>query len=229
MSETEREGPDFDKAAENVRKWTENAGKKIGEWTKSAGSKTAEGANKAYDWAGENMKFEVDPERIDESLDELGTKLRGLVNTGRYTKVRLKYKGKQIGPDLPMAVVLASEVATAFWAGPLRLVVVNLGIKAIIDIELVHEASNKVREGLDYWQDGESDLAEAKYREALDMKADDTSALYNLGVVLRVTGRKDEARECFLKAGEDEEHPDGRRAREALGRMEGKKREPVAD
>lgn len=221
MSDTERDAPDFDKAAENVRKWTENAGKKIGEWTRTAGTKTAEGAGKAYEWAGTSVgKFEVDPERIDESLDELGEKLRGLVNTGRYTKVRLKYKGKQIGPDLPMAVVLASEVATAFWAGPLRLVVVNLGIKAIIDIELVHEASNKVREGLEYWQDGESELAEAKYREALDMKADDTSALYNLGVVLRVTGRKDEAKACFLTAAEDEEHPDGRRAREALGRME---------
>ena len=100
------------------------------------------------------------------------------------------------------------------------LVVTNLGIKAVIDIEIVHEASNKVREGLDYWQDGEVELAEDKYREALRMKPGDTAAHYNLGVVSRVTGRKEEAREQFLAAAEDEEHDDGRRAREALGRME---------
>ncbi len=176
---------------------------------------------------------------MDDSLRLLGEKIRGLYDQGRYTKVRLKYKGKQIGPDIPMGLVLAGELATAIWAGPLRVVVVNLGIKAIIDIELVHEASNKVREGLDYYGDGEVELAEQKYREALKMKPGDTGALYNLGVVLRVTGRKDEAKESFLSAAEDgdiavrvrteEEHPDGKRAREALGRMERRDRDRDAD
>ena len=216
--------PEFEKFGEDIKTWTQNAGKKIGEWTSKASKKTEEAAGNVSDWAGD-ARIEIDPERLDESIADLGEKIRGLYDQGRYTKVRLKYKGKQIGPDIPMGLVLAGEIATALWAGPLRLVVVNLGIKAIIDIELVHEASNKVREGLDYYADGEVELAEEKYREALRMKPGDIGALYNLGVVLRVTGRKDEAKECFLEAAEDEEHPDGKRAREALGRMEKRERE----
>jgi len=211
---------DFDKAAENVRKWTEQAGKKLGEWSEKTRKRTAEGAGKATEWASDNMRVEIDPDRMDESLENLGEKLRSIYDQGRYTKIRLKFRGKQIGPDIPLGLVVAGEVATVFWTGPLVLVVTNLGIKAVIDIEVVHEASNKVREGLDYWQDGEVELAEDKYREALRMKPGDTAAHYNLGVVCRVTGRKDEARENFRAAAEDEEHDDGRRAREALGRME---------
>lgn len=211
---------DFDKAAENVRKWTEQAGKKLGEWSEKTRKKTSERAEQAQEWAADNMKVEIDPDRMDESLENLGEKLRGIYDQGRYTKIRLKFRGKQIGPEIPLALLVAGEVATVFWTGPLVLVVTNLGIKAVIDIEIVHEASNKVREGLDYWQDGEVELAEEKYREALRMKPGDTAANYNLGVVCRVTGRKEEAKEYFLQAAEDEEHDDGRRAREALGRME---------
>ncbi|HJN73911.1 MAG TPA: tetratricopeptide repeat protein [Myxococcota bacterium] len=211
---------DFDKAAESVRKWTEEAGKKLGEWSEKTRKKTAARAEKAQEWASDNMKVEIDPDHLDESLENLGEKLRSIYDQGRYTKIRLKFRGKQIGPDIPLGLVVAGEVATVFWTGPLVLVVTNLGIKAVIDIEIVHEASNKVREGLDYWQDGEVELAEDKYREALRMKPGDTAAHYNLGVVCRVTGRKEEAREQFLAAAEDEEHDDGRRAREALGRME---------
>ena len=211
---------DFDKAAESVRKWTEEAGKKLGEWSEKTRKRTAARAEKASEWASENMSVEIDPDKMDESLENLGDKLRQIYDQGRYTKIRLKFRGKQIGPDIPLGLVVAGEVATVFWTGPLVLVVTNLGIKAVIDIEIVHEASNKVREGLDYWQDGEVELAEAKYREALRMKPGDTAAHYNLGVVCRVTGRKEEAREHFLAAAEDEEHDDGRRAREALGRME---------
>jgi tetratricopeptide (TPR) repeat protein len=220
--------PEFEKFGEDIKVWTQNAGKKIGEWTSKAGKKTEEAAGSVSEWAGD-ARIEIDPENMDDSLRLLGEKIRGLYDQGRYTKVRLKYKGKQIGPDIPMGLVLAGELATAIWAGPLRVVVVNLGIKAIIDIELVHEASNKVREGLDYYGDGEVELAEQKYREALKMKPGDTGALYNLGVVLRVTGRKDEAKESFLSAAEDEEHPDGKRAREALGRMERRDRDRDAD
>ncbi len=211
--------PEYEKFGEDIKAWTATAGKKIGEWTSKAGKKTEEAAGKATDWAGD-ARIEIDPDKLDDGVRELGEKIQGLYDQGRYTKVRLKYKGRQIGPDIPMALVLAGELASAIWAGPLRVVVVNLGIKAIIDIELVHEASNKVREGLDYYADGEVELAEAKYREALKMKPGDVGALYNLGVVLRVTGQREEAKQCFLAAAEDEDHPDGKRAREALGRME---------
>jgi len=167
----------------------------------------------------EKFKLNVDPENIDESFKQLGEKLRSTVDTGRYTRVRLLYRGKQIGPDIPMAAMLAGEVA-AFWlAGPLRALIVNLGVRSFIEVELIHAADELVHEGIELYLDGEVDEAEAKYREALSKKADDAAALYNLGVLLRVTGRRSQAAECFEKAAEREGHPDAIRAREALDKM----------
>lgn len=167
----------------------------------------------------ERFRLNVDPDNIDDSLQQLGEKLKNTVNTGRYTRVRLLYKGKQIGPDIPMAALLAGEVAT-FWAtGWLKALIFNLGVKSFVEVVLVHAAEELVQEGVDLYLDGEVEAAEAKYREALEKKADDTSALYNLGVLLRVTGRRAEAIQCFEKAAKDEKHPDGERAREALEKM----------
>lgn len=169
----------------------------------------------------ERFRFEFDPDAIDDSIREFGAKVRGLYDQGRYTKVRVSYKGKQLGPDIPMAMFLAGEVASFWWAGPMRAIVLNLGVRSVIEVELVHEADGVVREGVELYMQGEVEAAEARYREALRMKPADTAALYNLGVLLRVTGRPAEAIDCFTRAGKDEQHADGARAREALGRMKG--------
>lgn len=169
----------------------------------------------------ERFRVDIDPDAIDDSLREMGAKVRSLYDQGRYTKVRVSYKGKQIGPDIPMAVFLAGEVASFWWAGPMRAIVLNLGVRSFIEVELVHEADGVVREGVDLYMQGEIEAAEARYREALRMRPGDTAALYNLGVLLRVTGRLPEAREVLTQAAADEQHPDGARAREALGRMKG--------
>lgn len=214
--------PEFERFQKNFQQWSKNAGESVRTW----GQKTAEGSKKAgegvREWA-DTFQWQVDRDNVDDSMRELGAKIRGLVQQGRYTKIRIKFKGKQLGPDIPMGVFLAGEVAAAWWAGPLGALVVTLGARTVLDIELVHEASSRVREGVDYFMDGEVELAEERYREALRMKPGDTAALYNLGVVLRVTGRRDEAKECFERASQDEEHPDGARAREALGRMSRRK------
>ncbi|MCB9741748.1 MAG: hypothetical protein H6741_02470 [Alphaproteobacteria bacterium] len=165
------------------------------------------------------FKVDIDPDAIDDSLKELGAKVRGLYDQGRYTKVRLLYKGKQMGPDIPVTLFVAGEVASFWWMGPIRALIVTLGVRTFLEVELVHEADAVVLEGVELYMDGEVEAAEAKYRKALRMKPDDTAGLYNLGVLLRVTGRKPEALDCFRKAASDEEHPDGERARAALERM----------
>lgn len=165
------------------------------------------------------FNWEVDPEKIDESLQQLREKLKRLVDQGRWTRVRFKYKGKPLGPDVPLAAVVAAEGLSLFLAGPLRLLLVNFGMKAFIEVEFVHEASERVREGQDLMADGEVEAAEAKYREALSMKPDDTAALYQLGVLLRVTGRREEAVEALERAARDSDHPDGIKAGETLEKM----------
>jgi Flp pilus assembly protein TadD len=73
--------------------------------------------------------------------------------------------------------------------------------------------------------DGELAEAEKRYRKALDKRPDDPSALYNLGTLLRVTGRDEEATSALRRAAMGPEgHPDVLRATEALDRMQGKRK-----
>ncbi|MEQ1501132.1 MAG: tetratricopeptide repeat protein [Myxococcota bacterium] len=166
--------------------------------------------------------FEIDPERIEDTLTGLRNRLRESFVAGRYTKVRLSYRGKSIGPDIPLAVFLAGE-GVAFWLlSPLAALLVNLGAKVMLDVEFVHEADELVQEGLALYLEGEIDGAERKYREALDKRADDPSALYNLGTLLRVSGRKEEALVALRKAAMGPEgHPDVKRAAEAVDKLAG--------
>lgn len=165
------------------------------------------------------FRWEVDPKAVEASIRALRERIKGAVDQGRYTKVRFRYKGRQLLPDLPLGAVLAAEGLSLALLGPLQVLVVNLGVKAFIEVELVHEASERVREGEDLFAAGEVDAAEAKYREALVMKPDDGAALYRLGVLFRVTGRRDEAIAAFEKVAANTDHPDAGKAQEALDRM----------
>ena len=169
-----------------------------------------------------NIKLEVDPAKVDEAVRAIREQVQDGLAAGRYTKVRISFRGKPIGPDIPLAVFLAGEGA-AFWlTGGLATLLVNLGAKAVLDVAFIHEADELVQEGLSLYLDGEIEAAEAKYRQALDRRDDDPSALYNLGVLLRVSGRKAEAVAMLRSAAMGPEgHPDVRRAAEALSRMEG--------
>ena len=167
---------------------------------------------------------EIDPAHIDESVQVLTEKVRSLVGQGRYTKVRVKYKGKPLMPDIPMGVFLAAEAVTFWYSGLLRALVVNLGVRTLLEVELIHDADEKVAQGVQQFMDGDIDEAERCYRDALEIKPDDTSALVNLGILLRVTGRQSEAIDVLTLAASDAQHPDGERARIALEKIQGRKK-----
>jgi tetratricopeptide (TPR) repeat protein len=169
----------------------------------------------------EGFRLEVDPEQIQDTIRELRQRVSETFQAGRHTKVRLSFRGQRLGPDIPLAVFLAGEGA-AFWLlSPLPALLVNLGAKAVLDVEFIHQADELVQAGLQHYLDGEIEAAEAKYREALRRRPDDPSALYNLGTLQRVSGRTDEARANLRRAAMGPEgHPDVLRASEALARME---------
>ena len=166
------------------------------------------------------FRIEIDPEKVEETLRELRERVNQSVTNSRYTKVRLSYKGRTIAPDMPLTLFLAGE-GVAFWLmSPLGALLVNLGAKALLDVEFIHEADEFVEEGIALYLDGELEEAEEKYLAALERRPDDPAALYNLGVLLRVTGRRQDARIRFEEAAKcDPEHPDVRRAAEALERL----------
>jgi Tfp pilus assembly protein PilF len=51
------------------------------------------------------------------------------------------------------------------------------------------------------------------------MRPGDVGANYNLGVLLRVSGRPEQALECLRLAAAHPEHPDAARARELIDKM----------
>lgn len=166
------------------------------------------------------FRVPVDPQDVEATLRALRKRLSESVASGRYTKVRLSYKGKALGPDLPLGVVLASE-GLAFWMlSPLAAILVNLGAKAFLDVEFIHEADELVQEGIHLYMDGEMEAAEARYRDALLRRPEDPAALYNLGTLLRVTGRREDALETLRRAAMGPpSHPDVARAAESIERM----------
>mgnify|MGYP000309264887 CR=1 FL=1 len=171
--------------------------------------------------AGSDQRFrlDLDPEAIDETLRELGSRMRKQFDRHRHSKVRLTYKGKPLIADIPIAVFIASEAASFWWMGPLRVLLVNLGARTFIEVELVNAADDLVAEGNALYMDAEVEEAEVKYRQALVMRPGDPSALYHLGVLLRVTGRKDEAIESLQEAADWGDHPDSTKASEMLTKM----------
>ena len=173
----------------------------------------------------EGFRVQIDPDHVQDTLEQIRERIRESFQASRYTKVRLSYKGRTIAPDIPLAVFLATE-GVAFWLiSPLPALLVNLGAKAFLDVEFIHEADELVQEGLALYLDGETEAAERKYREALKRRPDDPSALYNLGTLLRVTHRPEEAVTVLRQAAMGPEgHPDVIRAAEALERLQGKRK-----
>lgn len=169
----------------------------------------------------EGFRVEVDPERVEETLREIRRRVGESFQSSRHTRVRLSYRGRRLGPDIPLAVFLAGE-GVAFWLlSPLPALLVNLGAKAVLDIEFIHDADELVQSGLQAYLDGELDIAEQRYREALRKRPDDPAALYNLGTLLRVSGRTAQARDALRRAAMGPEgHPDVLRASQALERLD---------
>jgi tetratricopeptide (TPR) repeat protein len=167
----------------------------------------------------ENIRIEIDPKEMDKSIKNIQEQVKKVATDGRYTKVRVKYTGKQLGPDIPLGIFLAAEAATFWYAGLIRALVVNLGARSFIDIEFVHEGTEKVSEGRDLYADGEIEAAEECYREALRIRPDDPYAHYHLGVLLRVSGRKEDAKEHLQTAADTPNFEHAEKAQEILDRL----------
>lgn len=169
------------------------------------------------------FRINLDPDNVEQTLQELSNRLNKQLARHRHSKVRLSYKGRPILEDLPIAVFLAGEAASFWWLGPLRVLLVNFGLRSFLDVELVNEADEHIAAGNAFYLDGEVEDAEQSYRRALVVRSGDPSALYHLGVLLRVTGRKDEAIDAFERSANWGEHPDAEKASQLLIKMKVRK------
>ncbi|MCY1030623.1 tetratricopeptide repeat protein [Corallococcus sp. BB11-1] len=149
---------------------------------------------------GRVLPFEIDPARLEEGLKKLQGELVHWTNKGRYTKVRFKFRGKQLLPDLPLAAVVAAEGLTFYWGGILRMLVAHVVGRSVLEVELVNDADKRVQAGREALLSGDVDQALALFREALSMDRDNPSAHLNVGVALKLRGDREGALAAFEMA-----------------------------
>ncbi|MGA9520031.1 MAG: tetratricopeptide repeat protein [Myxococcaceae bacterium] len=137
---------------------------------------------------------------LEETLQKLGAEVKRWTNKGRYTKVRFKFRGRQLLPDLPLAAVVAAQGLSFYWAGILRVLLVNVAGGSLIDVELVNDADKKVQEGREAVLSGDLDRALEHFRRALEMDPDNASAHLNEGIALKLKGQRAEARAALEQA-----------------------------
>jgi tetratricopeptide (TPR) repeat protein len=151
-------------------------------------------------------------EGFDGAFAKVTEQARDLMAKGQHTRVRIKFRGKQI-VELPIAVVAAAEVATFWWLGPLRLVLGHVVGRAVLEVEFVSNADQNVAQGRAFLADGELDKAIVEFDKALSMDRRCAGALLGKGIALKLRGDRTGARKWFEEA--EEADPRGEPGREA--------------
>jgi len=184
-------------------------------------SDLADKARPAAEKAGETAKkVAVDlSEGLEGALAKISAQARDLMAKGQHTRVRVKFRGKQIA-EIPIAVVAAAEVASFWWFGPLRVVLGHVVGRAVLDVEFVSNADHHIAEGRRWLQEGELEKALAEFDKALSIDRRHAGANLGRGIALKLRGDKASAREAFREA----EHCDprseaGREARRHLDNL----------
>ena len=168
------------------------------------------------------LPIDVQPGAIDEALRKVTETLRQWANAGRYTKVRFKFRGKPLLPDLPLAAVVAAEGLTFYWTGILRALLVNVAGRSVLDVELVNDSEQHVQKGKEELLSGEVDRAISEFRTALAKQHDNPRAHLNLGIALKLKGDRAGARAALEKAkGFDADGPVGKEAERLLQGLSG--------
>ncbi len=164
--------------------------------------------------------LEIDPKQIEATLAKLKDQITLWTNKGRYTKVRFKFRGKQLLPDLPFAAVMAAEGLTFYWGGILRALLVNLAGRTVFDVELVNDSEKRIQRGKEELLQGELDKALACFKDALAMDRENPNVHLNLGVALKLKGDLAGARDALSRArGLDPEGAVGAEAERILSGM----------
>ena len=170
------------------------------------------------------LPWDIDPKRIEASLEELRDKLSVWAKKGRYTKVRFKFRGKQLLPDIPLAAVVAVEGLTFYWTGLLRALVFNLAGQTVVEVELVNDSAKKIQEGKAALLSGDLSASLAAFQEAASMDPDNAYAHLQVGIALKLSGQGKAAVAALAKAvALDPKGPVGAEATAVLTQIKAKK------
>ncbi|MBS2024416.1 MAG: tetratricopeptide repeat protein [Deltaproteobacteria bacterium] len=156
---------------------------------------------------------------VENAFGTISEEAKKLMEKGQHTKVRIKFRERQIA-ELPIAVVAAAEVASLWWFGPLRLLLGHVVGKTVLDVEFVSNADAIVAEGRALLADGELERALGLFDKALSMDRSCAGAYLGRGIALKLKGDRPGARAAFQRAEEcDKIGETGREARRHLDNL----------
>src|ERR687891_2838599 len=148
----------------------------------------------------EALPVELGTGPLEEVLEKIRSEVVRWANKGRYTKVRFKFRGRQLLPDIPLAAIVAAEGLSFYWAGLLRALVVNVAGGSVLEVELVNDSEKVIARGREALLSGDVAAALDHFRKATEMDRDNAHAWLNLGVAFKLKGDVEDARQALEKA-----------------------------
>jgi tetratricopeptide (TPR) repeat protein len=193
------QGTDWDAMAEKASAKIEQTAERAGDAARRAG---VEAKRIALDLS----------DGLDDAFGKLRTEAEHMVKRGQHTRVRINFRGKKMA-ELPVAVVAAAEVASLWWAGPLRLILAHVVGKTVLDVEFVNDAAAHVTAGRNFLASGDLDDALKEFDRAIAMDRRNPGAHLGKGIAYKLRGDKEAARRELAMA--EEYDPRGESGREA--------------
>jgi hypothetical protein len=198
-STSEAKTPDSIDSDGPVARWksvANNAASKLSELFDEAKSK-------ASDIGGDISKRVAGAadEGIDEAFAAIKAQATELVNKGQGTRVRIMLKEREL-TNVPVAALAAAEAASLWWFGPVRMILGHMVGRAVLDFQFVSEADPHVTEGRAFIASGDLDDAAASFEKALSADHTCAAAHFHKGIVAKMKGDKEAAKQAFQRAEE---------------------------
>ncbi len=146
------------------------------------------------------VTLEINTNRIEESIRQTVDKVQYWYNQGMIHKVRLKYRGKAILPDIPLSYFMAAQVATFFLAGVVRAIAISFGTRIFFEIEMINDAEEVLKHARDLYLEGDLDEAAKLFEEVLRLDKKYAEAYLYLGIINKVRGDLGAAARYFEQA-----------------------------
>jgi tetratricopeptide (TPR) repeat protein len=146
------------------------------------------------------VRFEIKADRIEDSVRQMVKRIQYWYRQGIIRKVRLKFKGKAILPDIPLSYFMLVQAASFFLAGIVRALAINVGARIFFEVEIVNDAEQQLKRAKELYLDGELDEAIENLEEVILLDEDCAEAYLYLGIIHKVKKDFETASRYFLRA-----------------------------
>lgn len=139
------------------------------------------------------VTLEINTDRIEESIRQAVEKVQYWYKQGMIHKVRLKYKGKAILPDIPLSYFMLVQVATFFLSGVVRALAISLGTRIFFEVEMINDAEEMVKHAKQLYLEGDLDEAETLLEDVIQLDKNYAEAYLYLGIIARIRRETEKA------------------------------------